>query len=99
MRDEGFRIGGVLDHLHRAHDIEAPRLGGELFDRRCSIGKPGAGLLRMAAGGLDRGGRRIDADDVRAEARQRLGEQTGAAADVEKLTPASGRPAAPSSLK
>ena len=38
----------------------------------------------MAAGGLDRGGRRIDADDVRAEARQRLGEQAGAAADVEK---------------
>jgi hypothetical protein len=91
-RDEGFRIGDVLDHLHRAHDVEAPRLRGELFDRRRAIGEPRAGLLRMAAGRRDRSGRRIDADDVRAEARQRLGKQPRAAADVEKADPGERRP-------
>ena len=39
----------------------------------------------MTAGGFDRGGRRIDADDVGAEPRQRLGEQPGPAADVEEV--------------
>ena len=37
------------------------------------------------AGRLDRGRRRIDADDVGAEPRQWLGEQAGPAADVEEI--------------
>ena len=83
--DEALRIGRVLDHFHRAHDIEKPRLLRQLLDRAHAIGELGAGLLGMIAGGVDRGGRRIDADDIGAEPRQRLGEQSGPAADVEEV--------------
>ena len=75
----------MLDHLHRADDIEKPRLLRQLLDRGRAIGELGASLLGMIAGGLDRGGRRIDADDVGAQPRQRLGEQPGPAADVQEV--------------
>ncbi len=75
----------MLDHLHRADDIEATLLRGQVLDRRRAIGEPGASFLGMTAGGLDRDGRRIDADDIGAEPRQRLGEQPGPAADVEEV--------------
>ena len=55
-----------------------------LLDRRGAIGEAGAGLLGMGAGGLDRGLRRIDADDIRAEPRQGFGEQPRPAADIEE---------------
>jgi hypothetical protein len=54
--DEAFRIGGVLDHLHRAHDIDKPRLLRQLLDRAHAISELGARLLGMMACGLDRGG-------------------------------------------
>ena len=75
----------MLDHLHGAHDIEKPRLLRQLLDRGGAIGELGARLLGMTAGGLDRGGRRIDADDIGAKPRQRLGEQSSPAADVEEI--------------
>ena len=74
----------MLDHFHRAHDIEQPRLLRQRLDRRRPIGEARARLLGMMAGGLDRGGSRIDADDVGAKPRQRLGEQAGPAADIEQ---------------
>ena len=75
----------MLDHLHRAHDVEPLRLLRQLLDRAHAIGELGARLLGVTAGGLDRGGRRIDADDIGAQPRQRLGEQSGPAADVEEV--------------
>ena len=82
---KALRIGRVLDHLHRAHDIEPARLVRQLLDRAHAIGEPRARLLGVSARGFDRGGGRIEADHVRAEPRQRLGEQSGPAADVEEV--------------
>ena len=39
----------------------------------------------MMAGGLDRGGGRVDSDDIGAQPRQGLGEQSGPAADVKEI--------------
>ena len=83
--DETRWLGHVLDHLHRAHDVEAPRLCRKLFDRGNAIVEFRARLLSMAARRVDRGGRRIDGRDVRPEPRERFGEEPRPAADVEEI--------------
>ena len=91
----------MLDHLHRADDIEKPRLLGQLLDRAHAIGEPRARLLGVMAGSFEnRGGGRVDAKHVRDQPRQGLGKQAGPAADVEKIDARQGqsRPAL-SSLK
>ena len=85
---EHGRIGDVLHHLHVDDHVEA-RAG------RCQVlGEGlGAGLPVVdgepAPGGMQRGDldvrrRGVDAHDLGAEARQRLGEQAAAAADIQK---------------
>ena len=77
----------MLDHFHRARDVEARRLGRKLFDRGNAIVEFRTRLLGVAARRVDRGGRRIDGRDVRPKPRERFGEEPRPAADVEEIEP------------
>ena len=76
-------IGDVLDHLHGQHDVEA-LAGVRQRPRPWSRGsRSRARCPRRAPRRRDIVLRRIGADDVGAEPRQRLGQDAAAAADIE----------------
>ena len=62
----------------------------ELLGRALLIVDLQLALVRMQPRDLDHGGRQVDAGDVRAVARERLGQQPAAAADIEHARCASG---------
>src|SRR5215211_946728 len=81
--DEQVHVGDVLDHLHGEHDIEALAGVGQ------HLGGDGAVVdVESRAGGvtlghLDAGLGRIGAHDGSTDARERLRQDAGAAADIE----------------
>ena len=79
--DERLRLGDMLDNFHCGDQVEWPF---ELLDRACAIvdGQtlPGRMLLRR----FDQLGSGIDAGHCRAEPGQRLAEQAGSTADVQR---------------
>ena len=87
--DDGGRIGHVLEHFHAGHEIEGR---GPLL--RQILGGDGAILHGnfclecMQLGHIEHRLRQIDAEDVRAGTRHRLGQDAAAAADVEHLAAA-----------
>ena len=74
----------MLDHFQRRHHVEARALGDEVLDQPGAIGQPRAGRLGVGARDRDRFRRRIEPDDLGAHSRQRFGDETAAAADVEQ---------------
>ena len=83
--DESGDVVDMLDDFHREHDVEFRALAGQILDRSYAIGQIGAGRRRVGARDFDRARRRVDSADDGAQPRQRLGEQPGAAADVEDV--------------
>ena len=78
---ESRGIGDMLDHLHRGDEVELAvellTVAGAIIDRQP--------LRRgMVACDRDQLGRGVDPGDLRAQPRQRLGEQPRAAADIER---------------
>jgi hypothetical protein len=83
--DDGRRVGHVLEHFHAGQHLERrrllgrQRLGGDfaVFDRRCLR------LHGMQLGDLQRFGRQVDAQHLRAAARHRIRQDAAAATDIE----------------
>ena len=76
-------IGDVLDHFHVEDDVERLALLGEGLGRGGAVVDAEPALRGVQLRHLDIVGRRIGADDLRAQPRHRLAEQAAAAADVE----------------
>jgi hypothetical protein len=79
--EERRRLGDMLDHLHRGDQVE-PAV--ERLDVAGAIIDVEAGYGRMLARDRDDFGGRIDRRHCRTQPRQRFGEQSGAASDVER---------------
>ena len=80
--EEDADIRHVLDHFHRQHNVEA-LAHVHLFSRGAAIVDRQMALVGMQLGGRDIGGGWIDPDHLRAQPRERLAQQAGAAADIE----------------
>ena len=81
--EEHADIGDMLDHFHRQHDVEALAQV-HLLHRGAAVVDRQMPLVGMQFRGGDVGGGGIDADHLRAEPRERLAQQPGAAADIEQ---------------
>ena len=79
--DERLRVGDMLDHLHRGDEVELAL--DRLHPDRAIVDRQPL-PRRMSLRDLDQFRRGIDRGDLRAQPRQRLGQQPGAAADVER---------------
>ena len=90
----GRNVGHVLDDFQARHDIERFAARDEVLDAHRAIVDLEPLRLGVSLGDGDVARGRIDARDVGAHPRQRLGDQPAAAADVERGEPASGFSAA-----
>jgi hypothetical protein len=88
---EEFDVGDVFDHFHVQHDIEGLAGFGQLLGRHGAVIDRHARGLRMRGGDADVLFGGVGADDRRAHAGHRLGQQAAAAADIEDPQPFSGR--------
>ena len=80
---EQVDIGDMLDHFHRQHHVEALACVGQVLRGDGAIVDRAGRPARHARADLDIGLGRVGADDLRAEPRQRLGQDAAAAADIE----------------
>ena len=85
MVRKASRVGDVLDHLQGGDDGEAQALGQQVLGGAGTIGERQVVPVGVDAGCLDRLAGGVQAKDVEAAARQRLGGHPGTAADVEKV--------------
>ncbi len=76
-------IVDMLDHFHAEHDVECLTRRCDVLGRRHAIVDRQRGLLSVQARNRHIPFRRIDADDMRPQSSQRLGQQATAAADIE----------------
>jgi hypothetical protein len=89
------RIGHVFEHLHAGDHVEARGLRGrERFGADLAIVHREAGFEQVQPRDLEQGWGKIDRGDLRALARQRLRQQSAAAADVERARAAQRGPLA-----
>ncbi len=87
LTQDGRDIADMLEHVSAAGDVGRGVRERQLLTASQPVVDREASSLRMSARGLQRRRRRVNADDVRAEPGQFLGEQPPAAADVRQRLP------------